>query len=100
MEHILLAINYMHTQFVCHRDLKPENFLFQKKGGKGGVPIEQNMLKIIDFGLSCKFKPGVDLKTKAGTPYYVAPQVLQGKYNQACDVWSCGVIMFVLLCGP
>lgn len=99
MEHILLAINYMHTQFVCHRDLKPENFLFQKKGGKGGVPIEENMLKIIDFGLSCKFKPGVDLKTKAGTPYYVAPQVLNGKYNQACDIWSCGVIMFVLLVG-
>merc|ERR1712194_653857 len=84
----------MHDHHICHRDLKPENFLFQTKD-----PIEQNHLKIIDFGLSCKFEPGQKLKTKAGTPYYVAPQVLQGSYDQTSDLWSCGVIMYVLLCG-
>jgi len=91
---MLSAVFYMHTNFVCHRDLKPENFLFLKRG-----PIEKNVLKLIDFGLSTVFKPTTDMKTKAGTPYYVAPQVLQGKYDKSCDLWSCGVIMFTMLCG-
>lgn len=94
MQQIIRAIYYMHENHVCHRDLKPENFLFLTK-----EPIENNLLKIIDFGLSCKFAPGQYLTTKAGTPYYVAPQVLQGKYDQSSDIWSCGVIMYVLLCG-
>mmetsp|Transcript_15683 Transcript_15683/g.36065 ORF Transcript_15683/g.36065 Transcript_15683/m.36065 type:complete len:515 (+) Transcript_15683:129-1673(+) len=94
MQQIVRAIYYMHENHVCHRDLKPENFLFQTKD-----PIEKNTLKIIDFGLSCKFTPDQVLTTKAGTPYYVAPQVLAGKYDQSSDMWSCGVIMFVLLCG-
>jgi calcium-dependent protein kinase len=55
---------------------------------------------VIDFGLATKCDPGTSvLKTKAGTPYYVAPQVLAGSYNEKCDIWSCGVIMYVLLCG-
>mmetsp|Transcript_65164 Transcript_65164/g.187564 ORF Transcript_65164/g.187564 Transcript_65164/m.187564 type:complete len:335 (-) Transcript_65164:159-1163(-) len=84
----------MHENHVCHRDLKPENFLFMSK-----APIEGNLLKIIDFGLSCKFDAGQVLTTKAGTPYYVAPQVLAGKYDQLSDMWSVGVIMYVMLCG-
>jgi len=94
MQQIIRAIYYMHENHVCHRDLKPENFLFMTK-----EPIENNLLKIIDFGLSCKFEAGQVLSTKAGTPYYVAPQVLAGKYDHLSDVWSCGVIMYVLLCG-
>jgi len=94
MQQIIRAIYYMHENHICHRDLKPENFLFMTKD-----PIEKNFLKIIDFGLSCKFSPDQALTTKAGTPYYVAPQVLAGKYDQQCDIWSCGVIMYVLLCG-
>eukprot|EP00933_Yihiella_yeosuensis_P082330 TRINITY_DN9617_c0_g2_i1.p1 TRINITY_DN9617_c0_g2~~TRINITY_DN9617_c0_g2_i1.p1 ORF type:complete len:508 (+),score=149.82 TRINITY_DN9617_c0_g2_i1:95-1618(+) len=94
MQQIIRAIYYMHENRVCHRDLKPENFLFQNRD-----PIEKNYLKIIDFGLSCKFSPDQVLSTKAGTPYYVAPQVLAGKYDHLSDLWSCGVIMYVLLCG-
>jgi len=94
MKQIIQAIFYMHEQKVCHRDLKPENFLFSSK-----EPIDKSVLKIIDFGLSCKFTDGQSLSTKAGTPYYVAPQVLAGKYDESSDLWSCGVIMYVLLCG-
>mmetsp|Transcript_11359 Transcript_11359/g.9668 ORF Transcript_11359/g.9668 Transcript_11359/m.9668 type:complete len:113 (+) Transcript_11359:159-497(+) len=75
-----------------HRDLKPENFLFLDK-------TPDSPLKVIDFGLASLFEPGEFMKTKAGTPYYVAPQVLQGYYNEKCDSWSCGVIMYILLCG-
>merc|ERR1712203_785421 len=94
MQQIVKAIYFMHESHVCHRDLKPENFLFTTKES-----IEKNTLKIIDFGLSCAFTAGQILTTKAGTPYYVAPQVLAGKYDQMSDCWSCGVIMYVMLCG-
>jgi len=94
VQQILRAVFYMHENQIAHRDLKPENFLFMTKDS-----IERNTLKIIDFGLSCKFSPGQVLTTKAGTPYYVAPEVLGGKYNQQSDMWSCGVIMYVMLCG-
>jgi len=94
MQQIIRAIYYMHENKVCHRDLKPENFLFTTKES-----IDKNTLKIIDFGLSCTYEAGQVLTTKAGTPYYVAPQVLAGKYDQLSDLWSCGVIMYVMLCG-
>ena len=54
---------------------------------------------MIDFGLGAKFNPGDYMTTKAGTPYYVSPQVLKGKYNEKCDVWSAGVISFILMAG-
>jgi len=94
MQQITRAIFYMHENHVTHRDLKPENFLFMTKEA-----IDKTPLKIIDFGLSCMYSPGQVLTTKAGTPYYVAPQVLAGKYDQMGDMWSIGVIMFVMLCG-
>mmetsp|Transcript_647 Transcript_647/g.2055 ORF Transcript_647/g.2055 Transcript_647/m.2055 type:complete len:495 (+) Transcript_647:104-1588(+) len=94
MQHIFRAIYYMHENHICHRDLKPENFLFTTKD-----PIDKSCLKIIDFGLAREFKSDTVLTTKAGTPYYVSPQVLQGKYDHTADLWSCGVIMYVLLCG-
>jgi len=94
MQQIIRAVFYMHENHVCHRDLKPENFLFANR-----EQIEHTTLKIIDFGLSCKFTPGTKMKTKAGTPYYVAPEVLEASYDHASDLWSCGVIMYILLCG-
>jgi calcium-dependent protein kinase len=87
----------MHTvKSIAHRDLKPENFLLLSKDK---IDAKGNHLKIIDFGLSCPFLPGQVLKTKAGTPYYVAPEVLTGAYDEKSDLWSSGVIMFVLHCG-
>lgn len=91
---ILDAIRYCHEEMqIVHRDLKPENFLFSSKE-------EDATIKIIDFGLSRHEEPlsGI-MKTKVGTPYYVAPEVLSKRYTKSCDIWSIGVIAYILLCG-
>lgn len=94
MQNMFRAIYYMHQCHYTHRDLKPENFIFTTKEA-----IEKSVLKLIDFGLAREFQPEQVLTTKAGTPYYVAPQVLAGKYDHMADMWSLGVIMYVMLCG-
>mmetsp|Transcript_73996 Transcript_73996/g.154272 ORF Transcript_73996/g.154272 Transcript_73996/m.154272 type:complete len:734 (+) Transcript_73996:87-2288(+) len=94
MDQILKGINYIHLRQVAHRDIKPENFLLCNK-----EPIEHNTIKIIDFGLSHICAPGQVLTTRLGTPTYVAPEVLRGAYGQPADIWSCGVVLYVLLSG-
>jgi calcium-dependent protein kinase len=90
---ILDAIAYCHAKFIVHRDLKPENFLFSTEDE--GAPV-----KIIDFGLSRHDDGNMGvMQTKVGTPYYVAPEVLRREYTNACDIWSIGVIAYILLCG-
>lgn len=92
---ILDAISYCHDKAIVHRDLKPENFLFSSKDERTAV------IKIIDFGLSRHdhdVKQGI-MNTKVGTPYYVAPEVLNREYTKSCDIWSIGVITYILLCG-
>ena len=92
---ILMALNYCHSEKVCHRDLKPENFLFVDKS-------DDSDLKIIDFGLSKIIQAGSGLKrmkTRAGTPYYISPEVLSGSYDMSCDMWSAGCMLYILLCG-
>ncbi|CAK95072.1 unnamed protein product (macronuclear) [Paramecium tetraurelia] len=92
MKQILSAINYCHDEKIVHRDLKPENLLYESDK-------ENSMLKIIDFGTSKEFVPNQKLNQKLGTPYYIAPEVLKKKYDEKCDIWSCGVILYILLCG-
>ncbi|CAA6661026.1 unnamed protein product [Spirodela intermedia] len=77
---------------VMHRDLKPENFLFLNK-------MENSPLKVTDFGLSLFFKPGEVFKDLVGSAYYVAPEVLRRHYSAEADVWSAGVILYILLSG-
>lgn len=112
---IMKAIIHCHIQGVCHRDLKPENFIMISRD-------DPYTLKLIDFGLSRTFDSKDDmvlqpkkpsdangketkrhtravLMTKAGTPFYIAPEVLTGNYNEKCDVWSAGVILYILFCG-
>eukprot|EP00931_Biecheleriopsis_adriatica_P031067 TRINITY_DN18253_c0_g1_i1.p1 TRINITY_DN18253_c0_g1~~TRINITY_DN18253_c0_g1_i1.p1 ORF type:complete len:535 (+),score=115.88 TRINITY_DN18253_c0_g1_i1:237-1607(+) len=93
-EQILRATCYIHGRGVVHRDLKPENFLLKTKD-----PIEKNTIKLIDFGLSYAIKEGQTLENYAGTAQYVAPEVIDGCYGKACDLWSCGVILYILLSG-
>jgi len=96
MRQILQAVHYMQTGNLAHRDLKPENFLVLRKD-----PIEQdgNVLKLIDFGMAKHCPPGQFLKSRVGTPFYMAPQVLMRRYDSQCDMWSVGVIMYILLSG-
>jgi len=94
VQQICRALCYVHGHGVCHRDLKPENFLFAAKG-----PMEGSPLKLIDFGFSRCFEPGEVLHTALGTPDYVAPEVLSKAYGTPCDLWSCGVIAYCILCG-
>jgi len=87
------AICYCHAQGICHRDLKPENLLLLNSK-------DDSPLKVIDFGLSKIFKADDHkMTTKVGTAYYVSPEVLSGDYDEKCDVWSSGVILYILLCG-
>eukprot|EP01041_Mallomonas_annulata_P006695 gene6695-13575_t len=89
---VLGAIRYCHEHSIVHRDLKLENFLFENKS-------QDAELKLIDFGLSQHFNPEELMNTPVGTPYYVAPEVLSGAYDAKCDVWSIGVIAYMLLSG-
>ena len=91
---ILMALNYCHSQNIVHRDLKPENFLYSTNE-------ESSDLKIIDFGLSKILAKGKlqRMKSRAGTPYYISPEVLTGNYDVSCDMWSAGCILYILLCG-
>lgn len=91
---MLAGVHYCHDQGVAHRDLKPENYLLASKHN-----VMESPLKLTDFGASTRFTPGEPMVSKVVTPYYVSPDVLSGKYTEACDVWSLGVIFYILMCG-
>ncbi|XP_022954917.1 calcium-dependent protein kinase 10-like [Cucurbita moschata] len=86
------VVRMCHANGVMHRDLKPENFLYANKK-------EHSPLKAIDFGLSVFFKPGEKFTEIVGSPYYMAPEVLKRNYGPEVDLWSAGVILYILLCG-
>ncbi|KAH7514348.1 hypothetical protein FEM48_Zijuj11G0079600 [Ziziphus jujuba var. spinosa] len=89
---IVGVVEACHSLGVMHRDLKPENFLFVNQQ-------EDALLKTIDFGLSIFFKPGEKFTDVVGSPYYVAPEVLRKRYGPEADVWSAGIIVYILLSG-
>ncbi len=93
LRQVLSALKHLHDKNIAHRDLKPENIIFVNKS-----KLE---IKLIDFGLS-KILTERDtmMKTKLGTPYYVSPEVLEGKgYGKSCDLWAIGVLTYMLLVG-
>lgn len=89
---LLRAVAFLHSNFITHRDLKLENLLLENAEKPGS-------LRLCDFGLSTRFKRGEKLVKPLGTIDYVAPEVLDGDYNEKCDLWSVGVICFELLSG-
>lgn len=94
MYQILTAVSYMHRNDIVHRDIKPENILFESKD-------KDSPIKVIDFGLSRQYFEGQEppMNKIVGTPYYIAPEVLRKKYGKSCDLWSVGVIAYILLAG-
>lgn len=91
-QEIIDGVDYLHSMNVVHRDLKPENLLID----------DTHQIKIVDFGLSNIFQsPAETLQTACGSPCYAAPEMIAGKryHGSKVDVWSCGVIMFALVCG-
>ena len=100
MRQILSAVAYLHSKNIFHGDLKLENILIDSTSSK--LNEEQNKffdIKLIDFGCSRIFANNKKFYDLIGTAYYVAPEVLQNNYNEKCDIWSCGVITYILLCG-
>ena len=89
---IVSAIKYCHDVQIVHRDLKPENILFESED-------EEARLKIIDFGTSLHFEPNKKMRNFIGTAYFIAPEVIDKKYDEKCDIWSLGIILYIMLCG-
>ena len=107
MEQIVSAIAYCHEKGICHRDLKPQNVLFCDESPNSPV-------KVVDFGIGKIFDPSLanlqdELKeekpafkkmdSQIGTIYFMSPEIIKGSYNEKCDIWSLGIILYYLLCG-
>ena len=91
---ILQAVRYIHKMRVLHRDIKPENIMIM-----GREPTGLLRVKLIDFGTAKLFSEGNKQRALVGSSYYIAPEVIKGKYDEACDIWSVGVIMYIMLTG-
>lgn len=102
VEQVIAAVAYLHRQNICHRDLKPDNLVFAS-------PAEDADIKLIDFGYAGEIKSGKKLVGLCGTPDYAAPEILTWfgaskdhggtAYDESVDMWSMGVILYILLCG-
>lgn len=97
MRQILSALAYLHQSNYVFRDLKTENVMFAQPTAEGQI----GNVKLIDFGLCCPFDRGTKICKAAGTPYSVAPELVTApvQYDQKCDAWSSGVVMYILLSG-
>ena len=91
---ILKAITYCHKMNIIHRDIKPENIMITNKEKNGCLQV-----KLIDFGTAKIFEKGHQENKYVGSSYYMAPEIIKRKYDEKCDLWSIGVIMYILLTG-
>ena len=117
MNQIFLAVNNLHSKNIVHRDLKPENIVFvdyetnnkhtiysnsvfnnRQKNLENEICNSNIHIKLIDFGTSTYLKDD-KLTQELGTIYYIAPEVFKNNYDEKCDIWSCGIILYTLLCG-
>lgn len=101
MRQILRALAYLHEANFIFRDLKTENVMFARPVSGSKDKMEMSEIKLIDFGLCCPFEAGSKIAKAAGTPYSVAPELVTSpvQYDQKCDAWSAGVVMYIMLSG-
>jgi len=103
---ILEGVEYIHSRFIIHRDLKPENLLLSREKNSSTGPVDcqnymtQYTVKIADFGCATEFTAEDEwVSGMAGTKMYMAPEINKSYYNKKVDIWSIGVILYILLCG-
>ena len=101
MKQILSVVSYCHSNDIINRDLRPENILIDSYEihNVQNTDLPFYYIKVNDFKSARTFKNSKNLNKKVGNPYYIAPEVLKRKYNEKCDIWSCGIIMYMLLSG-
>jgi calcium-dependent protein kinase len=90
---LVSAVAHLHGRGICHRDIKLQNILMEHSMNKSA------QIKLIDFGYGSRFIGALPMRTKCGTPYTTAPEVLRESYDERCDVWSVGVVSFIVLSG-
>jgi len=88
---LLQAINYLHKKGIVHRNICAENIVFEDKA--------HQYLRLLGFSSSSHFKKNQSFNELKGVPYYIAPEVIKRNYNNACDIWSCGVLLYIMLVG-
>lgn len=93
LQQIMKVLCYIHNQNIVHRDIKPENIYLEKRYG------QELHIKIVDFKIATKVQPNQKLRDVVGSPFYIAPEVINNSYDQKCDVWSAGIILFIMLSG-
>ena len=91
---ILKAVTYCHKMNIIHRDIKPENIMITNREKNGCLQV-----KLIDFGTAKIFEKGHQENKYVGSSYYMAPEIIKRKYDEKCDLWSIGVILYILLTG-
>jgi calcium-dependent protein kinase len=91
---LLSAVAHIHSRGIAHRDIKLQNILVDQNTNDRAA-----QLKLIDFGYGSRFVGALPMRTKCGTPYTTAPEVIRECYDERCDVWSCGVVLYIMLCG-
>jgi calcium-dependent protein kinase len=101
LKQLISAVNFLHSNGIIHRDLKPENIILENKTKEGE---ETFIIKLIDFGTSQIYANKTNTKKRKfkeciGSSYYMAPEVISENYNEKCDCWSLGIIMYMLLSG-
>jgi calcium-dependent protein kinase len=93
-QQILSAVSHLHSRGIAHRDIKLQNILIDCVNND-----KMAQIKLIDFGYGSRFVGNLPMKTKCGTPYTTAPEVIRENYDERCDVWSCGVVLYIMLSG-